>query len=326
MSADSWIVSLPCRRREAEALTETDDLFAAWPAPPVLVATEEDEDADEWRLDAYFEAEPGAEQIAALTEMLRSSRPGAPTVQHLPAADWVTLSQADLRPVAAGRFHVHTSDQPPSSAPGTINFCIDAGQAFGTGHHDTTAGCLNALDALRRRGRRFAHVADIGTGTGLLAFAALKLWPRATATASDIDPVSIVTTADNARSNGIRIGHRPGTLALVVADGTAHPLLAARGPYDLICANILAGPLISLAPALAVIAAPGATLLLAGLLARQRPAVIAAYRRAGWRLDDDGGAAEWPTLRLTRRAQRGWRRPIRADGRGGLPPGDYGSW
>ena len=138
-----------------------------------------------------------------------------------------------------------------------INFEIDAGLAFGTGQHATTAGCLAALDELERDGARFANIADIGTGTGLLAFAALALWPEAKCIATDIDPVAIDVARDNAAINRVKLGHGAGELLLAVADGMDSPLLSARAPFDLIVANILAGPLIELAPAFAEVARAG---------------------------------------------------------------------
>lgn len=334
-----WIASFPATRASAEMLTgEPPELARVEPAP-VIVASEEDEAADRWRIDAYFEGKPPRLALVAIGRLLGVGAAKMPSARPLPPQDWVTMSQAGLEPVRAGRFHVHTASDAPDDGAGIVNFRIDAGQAFGTGHHDTTAGCLAAIDALHASGRRFRNIADIGTGTGLLAFAAMHLWPRAHAIASDIDPVSVRVTAENAAVNGVRLGGNSGELALVVADGTRAALIAARAPYDLVIANILAGPLIALAPALAAITADGGTLILAGLLDRQRDAVVAAYRRAGFRLDDGGAGAasacgrerpekgaEWPVLRMTLRARHGWRRPVRASGSAGQPPGDFGSW
>ena len=136
------------------------------------------------------------------------------------------MSQAGPQPIRAGRFYVHT----PMSAPDAdaISFEIDASLAFGTGQHATTAGCLAVLDRLERDGARFANIADIGTGTGLLAFAALALWPEARCIATDIDPVAVDVARDNAAINRIRLGHGGGQLLLGVADGMDSPLLAAR--------------------------------------------------------------------------------------------------
>ncbi len=323
---DSWTVALPCNRAQAEALTGDHPGLAAIVPMPVLVASEVDEGSDRWQIDAYFEGRPPKSAVQALGRLLGISAAKLPKAVKLAAEDWVTLSQQGLEPVRAGRFYVHTASDGPDDTPGVVSFRIDAGQAFGTGHHATTASCLAAIDALRVTGRRFGTIADIGTGTGLLAFAALHLWPRATVIASDIDPVSVRVSAENAAENGVALGTRRGELGLVVADGTGHPAIAGRAPYDLIVANILAGPLIALAPALAQIAAPGGMLILAGLLSKQRGAVVRAYRRSGWQLVDSGGDAEWPALVLRLRTRQGWRRPVRASGSAGQPPGDFGSW
>jgi ribosomal protein L11 methyltransferase len=290
------------------------------------VASELDEDRDEWQVEVYTEGRPTKKLIETMMSLLGRKNRKPPRPSLLPAADWVTLSQAGLEPVRSGRFHVHTGNDAPDRSPGIVNFRIDAGQAFGTGHHDTTAGCLLALDRLKQQGRRYMTVADIGTGTGLLAFAALHLWPRAFAVASDIDPVSVKVSAENAVLNAVPLGFGPGKLVLVTADGTRHPLITEAGPYDLVCANILAGPLIALAPSLAEITAEGGQLLLAGLLEGQSDAVIAAYRRVGFRVDQRSPGAQWPVLVLTMRRRPGWRRPIRSNGSAGQPPGDFGSW
>jgi ribosomal protein L11 methyltransferase len=188
---------------------------------------------------------------------------------------------------------MHYADRPE----GAISFEIDAGLAFGTGQHDTTAGCLAALDRLEQAGKRFANIADIGTGTGLLAFAALSLWPAAKAIATDIDAVAVDVSEENARINGVRLGHGPGELLLAVADGMDHPLIAARAPFDLLIANILAGPLIELAPAFAKTVTPGASVVLAGLLDTQADAVITAYEARGMKLAERG-KGEWSVLVL----------------------------
>jgi ribosomal protein L11 methyltransferase len=289
----TWRATLPCTRAQAEALPEADDLFTHSSAPPVLVADEPDPaKPDEWLLHAYFEEQPEAHELG----LLASLADGPPQVEQLGDEDWVTRSQAGLEPIRAGRFFVHTPAH--ARAPDAINFEIDAGLAFGTGQHATTKGCLEALDRLERDGRRYADIADIGTGTGLLAFAALKLWPDARAVATDIDPVAIDVSRDNAAINRVPVGDGPGELLLAVANGMAHPLLAARAPFDLIIANILAGPLIELAPAFASALAPGGTVVLAGLLDTQAQAVAAAYAVQGLELVDSG-SGEWPILVLS---------------------------
>ena len=289
----SWRVTLHCTRAEAEAVPDSDHLFQFSDSPPVLVADEPDPHAPEdWRIHAYFSDQPTTQELVLLGRMAAGAQP---EVEHLGEDDWVTMSQAGLEPIRAGRFFIHTPSHLPDDR--LVNFEIDAGLAFGTGQHDTTAGCLAALDRLEIAGKSFANIADIGTGTGLLAFAALSLWPEAKAIATDIDPISIDVTADNARINHVAIGHAPGELLLAVADGMEHEMLVARAPFDLIIANILAGPLVDLAPSFAKAAAPGASLVLAGLLDSQADAVIVAYAAQGM-TSVERNPGEWCVLVL----------------------------
>ena len=322
----SWIVSLPCTRAEAEALSGEIPALDALTEPPVVVTREIDEDAGHWQLDAYLDNKPDAALLTLLQSLIPSAKNRKPSVEELPEEDWVTLSQQGLEPVQAGRFFVHTSSYADRVPPGTTPFLIDASQAFGTGGHDTTAGCLAMLDRLARQCASPRNIADIGTGTGLLAFAAMTLWPRAKVIASDIDPASILVSRDNAAINGVPLGRGGGRLALVVAPGTDHPALRHRAPYDLVVANILAGPLITLAPDIAAATTPGGHAILAGLIARQMGAVIAAYRAQGFRLAARGGSAEWPCLLIVKRRRYGWRRKERAFHRANPADATFGSW
>lgn len=291
----SWRVTVPCKRAQAEAAPEPDELFAG-DSPPVIVTEEPDESRpDDWLLHAYFEHEPKPDEIASL-QALGS---GEPVIEMLGEDDWVTMSQAGLQPIRAGRFFVHTPMH-RARPSGTIAFEIDAGLAFGTGQHATTAGCLESLDRLERGGARFANVGDIGSGTGLLAFAALALWPEAKCIATDIDPIAVDVARENAAVNRVKLGHGPGELLLGVADGMDSPLLAARAPFDLIIANILAGPLIELAEDFANALGPAGTVVLAGLLDAQADAVAAAYEQEGLTVTDRG-VGEWPVLVCERR-------------------------
>ncbi len=291
----SWRVTLRATRAEAEALPEGEDLFPFAEAPPVIVADEPDPaQPDDWRIHAYFAEQPSDDDLAALVTLAPASDL---EIDHLGEDDWVTMSQAGLEPIRAGRFFVHTPMHRDRIPAGVTAYEIGAGLAFGTGHHATTAGCLAALDRLQLGGRTFDNIADIGTGTGLLVFAALSLWPAARAIATDIDPISIDVTNDNARINHVPIGHAPGELLLAVADGMDHPMLATRAPFDLLIANILAGPLIDLAPSFAAACAPGANVVLAGLLDTQTDAVIAAYRAMGMKVVERG-EGEWCLLVL----------------------------
>ena len=291
----SWRVTLHCTRAEAEALPVSEDLFPYSDSPPVIVADEPDPHApDDWRIHAYFADRPTDADLTALAHLAANA---TPQIEQLGEDDWVRMSQAGLEPIRAGRFFVHTPTHRDTIPADAIAFEIDAGLAFGTGQHDTTAGCLAALDRLEQAGKSFTNIADIGTGTGLLAFAAMKLWPQAKAIATDIDPISIDVTADNAAINGVTIGHAAGELLLGVADGMDHAVIAARSPFDLLIANILAGPLIELAPAFAASVAPGASVVLAGLLDTQADAVIAAYEAVGMNVIERG-EGEWCVLVL----------------------------
>ena len=323
----SWKLTLPCTRQEAEALHDEDDWLASLEPTPSIVAEETEAFNDaKWQLLAYFPEQPGPAVIAAIQERLPSAKKVKGIVEKLPEEDWVVLSQQGIEPVHAGRFYVHTSTNKGEVPAGAVPFLIEASRAFGTGGHETTSGCLAMLDRLKRQGKHFDLIADIGTGTGLLAFAAQHLWPRAYITASDIDPVSVDVTEANAAANNIAVGTGQGEVALCVASGTDHPLIRQRAPYDLVIANILAGPLIELAPALSEITAEGGALILAGLLDTQAAAVVQAYRRLGFRLQKRQDTGDWPCLMLVKRRRYSWQRPIRADGRTSQPPGDFGTW
>jgi ribosomal protein L11 methyltransferase len=303
MSAEpqSWRITLPCTRAEAEALASATELFATLDEPPVIDVREPDESRpDDWLLDAYTVGEPDAETVAAVRALIASAT-AAPEIAAVPDQDWVTMSQAGLEPIRAGRFVVHTPAHRDAVGDGEIGLEIAANRAFGTGHHATTAGCLETLDALKRRGRRFASIADVGTGTGLLAFAGLKLWPRARALATDIDPVSIEITLDNAAANHVRVGDGRGRMVAAVAEGVAHPLYEAMGPFELVVANILAQPLIELAPGIASVTAPGGSLVLAGLMLHQADAVTRAYLAQGFRRVGRIDRGNWAILEMRMR-------------------------
>jgi ribosomal protein L11 methyltransferase len=286
----SWKVTLSCTRAEAEAIDALED-----PVSGAVLMTSEtvEDDREHWRLDVYLEREPDADTLITIQSLAPSAQ-ADPRLERLGDEDWVTLSQAGMKPIHVGRFFVHAGDE--VAPEGTRAFRIAAGRAFGTGHHETTSGCLQMLDEMGDRG--FRSVIDIGTGTGLLAFAARDLWPQAVVIATDIDPVAIEVTAENAALNDVD------GIDLIVADGALDPRIAAYAPYDLVIANILAGPLMSMAPEIASIASPGATIVLAGLLETQREEVAAAYRACGCttRLTDRRG--DWSVLRLTTDAKR----------------------
>lgn len=309
MSADArgaapstWRVHFSCTRAEAESIPFADDAFPDAVVPPTLLTDEPDPaQPDAWTLDAYFTAPPTSADLATLAALVPSAPPGSAVVTALADADWVRLSQSGFAAVRAGRFVVHTAAHAAAVRAGDIGLRIEAGLAFGTGQHHTTRGCLDALDALARHPGRFGapvvrRIADLGTGTGVLALAAVKRWPRARVIASDIDPAAVAVAAGNLRANAVARGRRAGTLDLIVAGGGHHRRL--RGPFDLITANILAAPLVAMATPVAAALAPGGILVLAGLLTGQARRVAAAYSARGCRLVARIDHDEWPTLIL----------------------------
>lgn len=250
-----------------------------------------DDGSGRWDVGAHFDGRPDAGGLALLAALN-----GAPdfAVSKVEDRDWVAQVRAELTPVEAGRFVVygsHDRDRIPSDR---IGLEIEAAQAFGTGHHASTQGCLTALDRLARAGLVGSNVADIGGGTGVLAMAAVSIWP-ARAVASDIDPVATFTARANAAANGL--GPR---ILCLTAPGFNHPLLAARAPFDLVFANILAAPLKRLAPDMARHQAKGGVAILSGLLTRQAPGVLAVYEGWGYRRIDRVPIGEWTTLVLRR--------------------------
>jgi len=190
------------------------------------------------------------------------------------ARDWVKASLEDLVPVPAGRFVVHGAHDRARVAPNKLGIEIEAALAFGTGHHGTTRGCLLLLDHVLKA-HRPRRVLDLGTGTGVLAIAAAKALHR-NILASDIDAPSVRVARENARLNGA------GNWVLAIrATGFSAPEFPARGPFDLVLANILANPLRQLSGPLAGHLAPKAFVILSGLLNHQASAVAAAYRNRG---------------------------------------------
>lgn len=301
----SWKLTAFADKRVVQAalLTheEADEMGADWDADIVLSGSEVDEQRpDDWQLDAWLPRRPTAVDRKAIAALFAGAVPEF-QIEKLDDRDWLTLSQQGVQPIIAGRFHIHTPDFPPGDAPHMTSFAIPASQAFGTGQHETTAGCLAMLTHMKRSGVIIRNIADIGTGTGLLAFAAMDLWPRAIATASDIDAVCAQVVADNAAMNGIQLGEKAGALAMLIADGMDDATLQRRGPYDLLIANILAGPLQELAPDFMDAVPEGGNVLLAGLLTTQESGVRTAYRRAGFRLAKRLVNGDWSILWLRKR-------------------------
>lgn len=297
--ADAWKLTAFGAKADIEGALVAQEHIVDWDDDIVLTGFEVAEDRpDDWRLDAYIPRRPTPADRAAIDALFAGKAPRF-AAEKLPDADWVTESQKGVDPIRAGRFHVRTPEH--EADRGAVDLVIPASQAFGTGQHATTAGCLVLLERMRREGVTARHIIDVGTGTGLLAFAARHLWPRAHVTASDIDPVCENVVAENAAINLVPLGGARGEVLMTTADGLDDPLLAARAPFDLLIANILARPLMDMAPAFARAVAPGGSVLLAGLLTTQEAAVRRAYRLRGFRLARRLTRGDWSILWLRRR-------------------------
>ena len=275
-------------KQVTQALYERlDAAFAdeGWPIAHIEI----DEDADLHEASVYFEGEgdADAQTLDAAFAPLESTR------EDLPDIDWMAQVLADLKPVRAGRFLVHGAHDRDKVRPHDLSIEIEAGQAFGTGHHGTTAGCLSMIEEVVRR-RRPVNALDLGTGSAVLAIAIAKL-ARVPVLATDIDPVATLVARENIRANGQHNFVRAET-----AKGFDGPAFAAYAPFSLIVANILARPLMMLAPQMARQLAPGGDLVLSGILAKQRDAVLAAYRVQGLFHRKTLRRDEWVTLHLTR--------------------------
>lgn len=278
----------PLTREQAYALVDAvmaeDDLA-------VTASAHEDEATGEWFFEATALSEPDLEIFRRLAAETLGGDVDFAVETLDPEINWVARSLEGLHAVSAGGFYVHGSHETAPAPAGSTPIRIDAAQAFGTGHHETTTGCLEAIDRALRL-RRYRRIIDVGTGTGVLAIAIARR-AHARVLATDIDPVATGTARDNAADNGV--GRLVTTLT---AAGLDHPAIARGAPYDLLVANILAGPLVSLAPGMARIAAHGATVILSGILDRQATRVAAAYAGAGLHLKRKLLRRGWVTLVL----------------------------
>jgi len=271
----------------AEALGA--DLERLTPEPTGIGVFEIEDGAGLWEVGAYFDAPPDEAGLALLAT-IHGARAFA--VSELPEVDWVAKVRRELTPVEAGRFFVYGSHDADKVPPGAVPLLIEASMAFGTGHHGTTQGCLQALDRLAREETGDARVLDLGCGTAVLAMAAARLWPG-TMLASEIDPMAVDVARANVDANGLA-----GRVKCIRAEGLDHPDIAAAAPYELIFANILKGPLVALAPAITGALAPGGRTILSGLLNAQADEVIGAYEEAGNNLVDRAEIGDWTTVVL----------------------------
>ncbi|MEM1375268.1 MAG: 50S ribosomal protein L11 methyltransferase [Pseudomonadota bacterium] len=243
-----------------------------------------------WEVGGYFIDAPDAVALDLLAAAF-GARPFI--VSEVPDTDWVAKVRRELSPVRAGRFFVHGAHDADQIPEGVEPLLIEAAMAFGTGHHGTTKGCLEAFERLLEAGLRFDRVADIGCGTAVLAMAAGRVLPGVIL-AADIDPVAVEVAEANVIANGLS-----GRVACVEAPGFDHDTIRAAAPFDLIFANILKGPLIDLAPEMARHASPGARAILSGILSHQAEEVAQVYARHGFNVENKAEIVDWVTLTLS---------------------------
>lgn len=284
-------LSAPLTKEQAYALVdavmERDDLA-------LTASAHENEETGEWFFEATCDSPPDLESFSELARQTLGGSIDFSVSPIDPEINWVAKSLEGLPPVIAGGFYVYGSHETGPIPHGLTAMRIDAAQAFGTGHHETTTGCLEAIDRVLKRTRPRVLL-DVGTGTGVLAIAIAKRL-KTPVIATDIDPVAVETAADNAARNGV------GKLIIPLeATGLDHRVIARNAPYDLIVANILAGPLKALAPAMGRVALRGGTIILSGILEHQAPGVISAYARQGMVLIQKLQRKDWTTLILERR-------------------------
>jgi ribosomal protein L11 methyltransferase len=277
---------------------ETDRIYAALDLafeddglPLAVIEIDEDDDLHEVSLYAEEDIETVENRIRDVLAGLSLSR--AVQREELPDIDWVAKSLEGLQPVRAGGFFVHGAHDRDRIEETDIPIEIEAGLAFGTGHHGTTAGCLETIARVVAE-EKPANALDLGAGSAVLAIAVAKL-ARIPVLATDIDPVATDVAEANVQLNGV------GELVeTVTATGFDHPVFAGRGPFALVVANILAGPLMDLAPDMARNVAPGGALILSGILDRQEDAVLGAYAAQGFRHVDTLNREGWATIRMKR--------------------------
>ncbi|MEW6632113.1 MAG: 50S ribosomal protein L11 methyltransferase [Pseudomonadota bacterium] len=277
---------------------EADRIFAALDAAfeddgLPLAVLEVDEDKDIHEVSLYADADVDGVEARVKDILTGLGLPKPVEREVLPDVDWVSRSLEGLKPVRAGRFFVHGAHDRAKRHSGDLAIEIEAGLAFGTGHHGTTAGCLEMLEkvVLREHPR---NALDLGTGSAVLAIAVAKL-AHIPVLATDIDPVAVRVAAANARLN-----HVKALVETVTAPGFHHPIFARRAPFDLIVANILARPLMRLAPEMAKHIKLGGSLVLSGILDRQRDAVVSAYVGQSFRHVLTSHREGWVTIHLKR--------------------------
>lgn len=265
----------------------------------VLLHNHESADGDRWSVTLTTYNAPDTKLLISLLDGFAAEKGIPPLLaesdivfEKLPEKDWLRHVHENFPPVEAGRFFIYGSHYDGEKPAHLVPLCIDAATAFGSGEHETTKGCLMAFDKLATQ-HSFKNALDMGCGSGILAIAIAKIWPAARIAAVDIDPESIIVTERHAGMNGCT-----DTIRTETGDGYAAAIVAENAPYDLIAANILAGPLVDMAPSLDKYLAPGGYAVLSGLLGRQEDDVTKAHTALGLELAESIAVGEWRALVL----------------------------
>jgi len=285
---DLWQAVIQLSPEDADTATD----WLTETHPDVLSVSAFEEIGGDYALTVLLSGEPDRADFIDLIEQALGHEPGF-TLQPLENEDWVKRGLEDLKPVRAGRFHIHGSHDEPAPG-GTQSLLIEAGEAFGTGQHPTTSGCLLALDDLLKRRGINGPVFDLGCGTGILSIAFARV-TKQPVLGGDIDEPSVRFARAAAATNGVA----PFVLA-VEATGFQHEAIRQRAPYSLVMANVLAGPLIKLAPDMRRFTQDGSHIILSGLLRHQARAVEATYRGQGFSIAARYPIGDWMTLLLQR--------------------------
>lgn len=265
----------------------------------VLLHNHESADGDRWSVTLTTYGAPDTAGLLAILDNFAAEKDISPLLtatdivaEKLPERDWLRHVHENFPPVEAGRFYIYGSHYTETKPDHLIPLCIDAATAFGSGEHETTKGCLMAFEMLDKK-IDVQNALDMGCGSGILAIGLIKIWPKAKLTAVDIDPESIIVTERHAEMNDCA-----DLIVTETGDGYNAAVVAQNAPYDLIAANILAGPLMEMAPDLEKYLKPGGYCVLSGLLGRQEADVTAAHTALGLVPVESITVGEWRALVL----------------------------
>ncbi len=268
-------------------------------AVSVFLHNSESADGNNWTVSLTTLGKPDTDEIFRRVETVAKGRLAKKDIvaEKLPEKDWLQHVHDNFPPIHIGRFFVFGSHYTGETPGGSIPLRIDAATAFGSGEHETTRGCIQALEILKKD-HVYKNGLDMGCGSGILAIAMTKLWPDMRVTAIDIDPESITVTNRHAAMNGCEK-----KIAAASGDDYSVPLVTKSAPFDLVTANILADPLMNMAPALARALKPGGFAVLSGLLRRQKDGVVSAHEKQGFCLAHTEEIGDWQALTLQKKMQ-----------------------